>query len=221
MSSFRRIRLFPAMGSLIILLAVSLAAGGLLAQDDGQFCVRAYEDRNGNNQRDAGEALLQHGISVTLHDASGVIIQSALLETSPTVAQGLVCFQGLAAGQYLVTVSSAELLPTGLDNMTATILPGALPTIFEYGGHRIIAAPDTAVPVEEDNTEALKRLVVAAGGGVLTMVIVAFLGIVIYLLILRKPARRTHAGPAHTDPYERYQRPTDSRSTQQHPQDHP
>jgi hypothetical protein len=71
----------------------------------GSF-VRAFEDTNANGKLDAGEALLTRGINVNLLDAQNVTIASALLDQSPTAAQGVVCFQFLAAGQYTINISA-------------------------------------------------------------------------------------------------------------------
>lgn len=194
---------------LLLLVTGTILASGLSAQENnGQFCVRAYEDLNGNSQRDAGEDLLAHSVGVEIYDVTGVVVNSAILDTSPTNAQGLICFQNLAAGQYTVKVTSAEYLATGLNNMTAMIGTSTLPAVFEYGGRRAtVAVPDESASTSDTDEarDELVRLAIAAGGGLFTMMIVAFIGFVIYLLVLRQPTPRypDPAGP----PHDRYMRP--------------
>ena len=196
---------------LLILIAGTALAGAVGAQEqgNGQFCARAYDDLNGNGRRDAGEDLLAHSVGAEIRDASGVVVDSAILDTSPTNAQGLICFQNLPVGQYTVTVTSAEYIATGLNNMTAFIGNSTLPAVFEYGGQRINAATlveSTATTDPDDRTEELVRLAIAVGGGLFTMMIVAFIGFIIYLLVLRRPAP-SHPG-AGLPPHDRYMRPT-------------
>jgi hypothetical protein len=193
---------------LLILIASTALVSVASAQGNGQFCVRVYEDLNSNGQRDAGEDLLAHSVGAELHEVSGVVVASAILDTSPTNAQGLICFQNLPAGQYTVIVTSAEYMATGLNNMTAVIGDSTLPAVFEYGGRRMGAAvqPELAqTPAPDDRTDELVRLAIAAGGGLFTMMVVAFIGFVIYLLVLRQPAPRYPE--AGIPPHDRYMRP--------------
>src|SRR6185369_17943230 len=93
----------------ILTLVFALSGTAVAAQQTGgQLCVRSFEDRNGNGKLDAGEPLLTRGVSINLLDAGGITVASALLDTSPTAAQGVVCFQFLASGQYSVEVTSAD-----------------------------------------------------------------------------------------------------------------
>ena len=194
---------------LLILIACTALASAAHAQEgNGQFCVRAYEDLNGNGQRDAGEDLLAHSVGAEIHDVTGVVVDSAILDTSPTNAQGLICFQNLPAGQYTVTVTSAEYIATGLNNMTALIGSSSLPAVFEYGGRRVNVATQlelTSTTDPDDRTDELVRLAIAAGGGLFTMMSVAFIGFIVYLLVLRRPAPRHPEGSV--PPYGRYMRP--------------
>ena len=184
------------------------------AQGGGQFCVRAYEDSNGNGQLDAGESLLTYGVGATLHDASGVIINSAILDTSPRSAQGLICFENLAAGQYTIKVTSPEYIATGRDNMTTTIGGSFMMAVLEYSGRRISSGAPTESALtspQDDKSDNSTRLLVAAGGGLLTMFLVGGIGAVVYVLFLRKPAR-TYPGhpPKAAAPHE-YSRATPDR----------
>ena len=181
---------------LITLLFLALFAAALVnAQETGQFCVRAYEDLNANGLQDLGENLLSSGVGVMLRDAEGVIVESALMETSPTGDRGLICFQSLSAGQYTVIVTSAEYTATRLDNLTAQVNPSSLPVVFEYGG-RPLTGPDAAsalTSAEDEDTRQLVRLVIAGAGALFTMMVVAFIGFMIYLLVLRQPGQPRHA----------------------------
>src|SRR5262245_44586790 len=102
------------------------------AQGNGQLCIRSFEDRNRNGQLDGGEPLLTRGVSVNLQDASGITIASALLDQSPTAAQGVVCFPSLAAGQYTVTITSADYTPTTPASITTAITDTGLPAVIQY-----------------------------------------------------------------------------------------
>src|SRR5689334_19822978 len=110
-----------------VLLLIGSSVHAQTQASGGQFCVRAFEDTNANGKLDAGEALLTHGINVNLLNAQNVTIASALLDQSPTAAQGVVCFQFLAAGQYTINISSAEYKATTPASITTTIADGGLP----------------------------------------------------------------------------------------------
>jgi hypothetical protein len=71
---------------LVLVILFVWAALPAAAQTGGQFCVRAFEDRNGSGARDGGEPLLTRGLAVNLLNAEGVTVASGLLESSPTAA---------------------------------------------------------------------------------------------------------------------------------------
>lgn len=183
--------------AIILVLTVMGAAWALPAaaqEDDGQFCMRAFEDRNGNGQRDPGEPLITRGVGAELLDSQGAIIASALLDNSPTGAQGVICFQNLAPGQYTMNVTSAEFAATTGDNMTVTITGSGLPTVFEFGGQRpdddtstAPAATNTAI----DRDEAIMRVVVSVLGGGAAVILMALLGLLIYALFFRQKPQPT------------------------------
>lgn len=184
---------------MMLLLCVLIGANTLQAQvDDGQFCVRAYEDRNGNGQRDSGEDVLADGIGANLVDATGAIIRTALMETSPTNTQGLICFEGLANGQYTLFVTSAEYFPTGLDNLTITITDerDTRTTLFEYGAQPLLSlVPESAFQEAESefSDDEIERILIATIGALIAMMGTAFIGLILYLLFLRGRARRAAA----------------------------
>ena len=184
---------------LVILLALSGLSGIAHAQSGGQFCVRAFEDRNGNGTLDSGEPLLTAGVSADLLNAENVIVASALLSDSPTAAQGVICFQFLAPGQYSMILTSPEFTPTTPNTVTASISDGTLPTVVEYGGQRMALEPVEAAPQKSgsilDNLgtlatqdrDTLARIVISLLGTLVMVAAMIILGSLIYLVFLRRP----------------------------------
>lgn len=152
--------------------------GTISAQSGGQMCVRSFEDRNGNGQIDAGEPLLTRGVGVNLLNSEGITIASSLLDTSPTAAQGVVCFQFLPAGQYSVVITSADYTATTPDTITTTVTDGGLPTVVEFGAQHG-AAPEPAATEAPQQPDAT-RIVLSGAGMVLVLLVMAFLGVVVY-----------------------------------------
>ncbi len=171
-----------------LLLAILFSMWGVaVAQSGGQLCVRSFEDRNGNGNLDAGEPLLTRGVSVNLLDANGVTIASALLDESPTAAQGVVCFQFLDAGQYSVAITSADYTATTVDTITTNVTDGSLPTVIEYGGQRAgvetVSATQTASTTAPDNQ--LVRILVAALSTLVVVTGMVVLGVIVYFFAFR------------------------------------
>jgi hypothetical protein len=166
----------------LILAILAGLYGTAAAQSGGQFCVKAFEDRNGNGVQDAGEPVLTRGISLNLLDAGGIVIQSGSLEASPRAAVGEFCFQFLAAGQYSLAITSTEYRATTPDTSTAAISETGAPTVVEYGGQRAIVAPTTSASaaVQLSPREQLAQIVVAGLGALLVIAIMAVLGLFIY-----------------------------------------
>jgi hypothetical protein len=165
------------------------------AQTGGQFCVRAFEDRNANGILDPGEPLLTQGVSADLLNAENMIIASALLADSPNAAQGVICFQFLPPGEYSLIITSAEYVATTPNTVSATISEGTLPTVTEFGG-QLLAVPDTTTAASQPldlQQDLLPRVVLGALGALLVMAFMTILGAVIYLLFLR--ARRAAVPP--------------------------
>ncbi|NWF67997.1 MAG: hypothetical protein HXY40_02810 [Chloroflexi bacterium] len=164
----------------------------------GQFCVRAYEDRNANGIRDAGEPFLTRGITAELANAQGIILASALLEESPTAAQGVICFPMLAAGQYTLTVRSADFRASAGETLTAQVSAGGLPIVLEYGGTSLAAAalptPASGFALSGVQGRALiERVVAAALGALIVVALMTLFGAFVWLAILRPRARRLAA----------------------------
>jgi hypothetical protein len=181
--------------TLMLLFGILVFAFPVLGQQnsaDGEFCVRAFEDSNGNGVRDLNEVPLQGGISANLLDANGIIIASALLDNSPTLARGLICFQFLPAGQYSIEVVSADFNATTANVMTNIVQAGEVPYVMDFGAHRIPVNPETAAEiVDTENSEAkFMRVVVALGGAVGAIIVMSLLGFLIYLIAYRGRLRR-------------------------------
>lgn len=171
----------------LFLLLTLLAGLPVQAQTGGQFCVRAFDDRNGNGIMDAGEALITTGISADLLNSDQIVIASALLSESPTALQGVICFQMLAQGQYSLVVTAAEFSATTPNTLTASISDGNPPTVMEFGARRL----DQAVELEEapvpqfTERETLARLVLSGLGALVAVAVMVMLGAVIYLIFVR------------------------------------
>lgn len=191
-------------------------------QGNNQFCVRAYEDDNGNMMRDPGEPLLQSGIIISLHDMRGVVIGTAALENSPTREQGLVCFNNLPDGQYAIFVDSVQYRATTTENMIAQLSTTSQLAVLEYGGQHLqrnrtqpIAQHTTPQPFKPN----WERVGVAAIWGSATAMIVGTIGLLLYVLFIRPYNRRVmrqrpltpYSTPAPNDYYP-YQPPTTRRN---------
>lgn len=165
----------------LIFLLIGILSNMALAQSGGQLWVRSYEDRNGNGARDAGEPLLTRGVSVDLINADGVVIASALLDNSPNAAQGLVGFQMLPPGEYSVRISSADYEPTAGSEFTTTVSDAGVPPVLEYGASPLEIAPLTEADAAVDASQPIVAIVAA----LVVVAIMAFIGLMIYLLYFR------------------------------------
>jgi hypothetical protein len=187
------------MMALCLLVTASTAA---LAQSGGDFCVRAFEDLNGNGVRDtadstAFEPLLRTGIGADLLNEGGVVVGSALLADSPTADQGVICFQFLPDGQYTIQITSADYRATTPDTMTAAIRAGELPAVMELGVQSLVAAPAVVVdaPSEANPNAQLERVLVAAAVALGAAVVMQLLGLILYAV---RFGRKPKADPAAT-----------------------
>lgn len=175
---------------LIALAALLWLALPAAAQTGGQFCVRAFEDRNSSGARDGGEPLLTRGLAVNLLNAEGVTVASGLLESSPTAAQGTLCFQFLPAGQYTMVVTSAEFAPTTAGDFTAVVSESAQPVLFEFGAQRPVI--EATMPAAAQDSTQLQRVGLSVGGALIAVIGMVVLGMLIYLVGLR-PSRSAPA----------------------------
>ncbi|MBC8171914.1 MAG: hypothetical protein H7X77_09580 [Anaerolineae bacterium] len=197
---------------LACVLALTIPVLGQQNNADGEFCVRAFEDSSGNGLRDLNEAPLQGGISANLLDGNGIIIASALLDNSPTLARGLICFQFLPTGQYSIEVVSADFRATTASVMTNVVQAGEVPYVMDFGAHRIPTNPTVATEIIDTEISEAKvmRVVVAVAGAVGAVIMMSLIGFLIYLIVYRNRLRREmQQMPA--EPY--YQRPPTTGST--------
>ena len=177
-----------------LLLLASLSSA---QSSSGQLCIRAFEDRNANASQDANEPPIVRGVSATLADATGLIIDSALMENSSTASSGTLCFQRLEAGQYTMRVSSADYTPTTPTDFTAAVSDSGIPQVLSYGGQLI----PNAMPVTEGEISpearlqsTLVRSVFAGLGALLIMGAMTVLGALIYFFVLRNRQSPTATG---------------------------
>lgn len=197
----------------LLLTTFMLVGTTVTAQSGGQFCVRAFEDVNANGQIDPGENLLTRGINVNLLDANNVTIASALLDQSPTAAQGVVCFQFLAAGQYTISITSAEFQPTTPASITTSISDSGVPEVVEFGARSITAA--ATAPAAAGETSVLPdenqiiRILLAGLGALVVIIGLSIVGMIIYAVAFRRrplpppsidPRRTTGSIPAVKTP---------------------
>lgn len=171
----------------LILMILANTAALTLAQGGGQFCVRSFEDRNNNADYDASEPFITRGVSANLMDANGVIIATASLESSPTAAQGIMCFQRLEAGQYTVTVTSAAYAASTSNVFTQEI--GSDVAVVDYGG-RLIVAENTIVTTTNTTAQSsrtqVQGLLFGVIGAALVMGAMLVLGAFVYVLVFSK-----------------------------------
>jgi hypothetical protein len=177
------------------LLVSAMNLSSLSAQQaNGQVCLRAFEDRDANGILDAGEPLITRDIGVNLSDTQGVIIQTALLDDSARAAQGIVCFQNLATGQYTLNVASAAYSATTSATLIIAVSANAVPQVLDFGAQIITTAPLVTEPVREVGfTEAqLERILWSSLGAVGVIFVLMLVGFFILLVFVR-PKRQALA----------------------------
>jgi hypothetical protein len=209
------------MRRLICILTLAFAIGGTAAaqQTGGQLCVISFEDRNGNGSLDPNEPRLTRGISVSLLDAGGITVASALLDTAPTASQGVVCFQFLAAGQYTAEVTSADFTATSPSTFTTAVEEAGSPAVFYFGGQRAGAAtiaPSGSGAATQTDENQLVRLIISIVGTIIVVAGMVFLGIIVYALAFRgrRPTAQAALDPRTTTGS---MRAVDTRDTSEHP----
>ncbi|MEO1439114.1 MAG: SdrD B-like domain-containing protein, partial [Chloroflexota bacterium] len=151
-----RVLIFGVIGALALMTAPPVAA----QQSLGQFCVRSFEDVNANGLFDTEtERLITRGVSVELLNDQGIVVSSALLDRSPTVSNGIICFYELTPGDYSVLVSSADYLAT-TDRLVQQNVSATVPTIIEFGARRM-GSEAVAVPVSTGSDSLLGEFTLA------------------------------------------------------------
>lgn len=167
---------------------MALAVPVLAQENGGQLWIQAFEDRNGSGAHDAGEPFLTHGVSVDLLNAEGIVMASATLDGAPYAARGYVGFLYLDPGTYTAVINSPDLTPTTPDRVDVTITADeALVTIL-YGAERSAAdTPDQASgSVSALLASPLARIALSGFGALIVVGVMAFIGLLIYLLVLRR-----------------------------------
>lgn len=110
--------------SIGILVIAALVVVTIPAQSQGmqgQICLLAFEDLDANGLEGAGERRISAGVNVTLANDLNVIVATGQMEESATASRGTYCFVGVTAGQYTLTVSSAQYQPIG-ETMFITVM---------------------------------------------------------------------------------------------------
>ncbi len=210
----RLIRSLPIWLSLLL-----LGAPVSLAQDTGQICLQAYADDNENGIRDEIEAPISRGVAASLLNERGITIASLLLQDA---ADGLLCFDGLFAGDYQVVISSSEYQATTATSASASVHPGAAPARIDFGAKRLVGEylPDPVAIVGALDPAAMQTLIVAALASAGAIVVMSLLGALIYFLLIRRRLRRRPSprpsaappvapagAPPHSDETDAYLRP--------------
>lgn len=177
----------------VLLVLTIVVALPLTAQDTGQLCIRAFEDRDGSGVQDASEPLLTRGLNANLLDADGVIVRTAILDNQPTAGRGLICFRALAPGQYAVEVNSADFVATTPGTLAVQITAGEPLIELEVGVQRVTVSADGVVstvvqPFDQDRL--LERALVAGAGAAAAMLLTLVIGILIYIFTLHGKYRR-------------------------------
>ncbi len=168
----------------------------LLAQETGQVCVRSFEDRDGDSLRDPDERTIARGVSAGLLNRAGVTIASRLLEDSPFAADGLLCFDLLPAGDYQIALRSAEFNITTAAVFNATVSPGEAPALVELGLQPLqVAEPSggaSRIAIDAALVDAVLR---ALAGSLIVVVIMSFIGLLLYFAFFRRRLMRAPAKP--------------------------
>lgn len=166
------------------------------AQDTGQICLLAFVDQDEDGQRVGTEAPIARGIAASLLDERGVTIRSQLLEDSPYASDGLLCFEGLLAGEYGIIISSSEYNATTATVAAASVQPGAAPARIDFGAKplALAAAPNALASLSALDADAVQTLLVAGGASAVLIIVISLLGSLMVALLLRR--RRRSKAPA-------------------------
>lgn len=188
--------------SLLIIICL-MAITQLFAQEgNGQICIYAFEDRNGNGTEDPGEPPLTHSIGASLADVNNIIVQSILLDDDPRAVSGTMCFQNLTPGQYTVTVTSADINATTETTFITSVTETSIPERLNYGGQSIVTelpTADTSLTPEAHQRASLEKLFWSTLGAIFVISGMFVLGTIIAFLFFRP--RRQPPVPYQTPMY--------------------
>lgn len=158
-----------------------------LAQETGQVCVQSFDDRNGDGLRDPDERPIAHGVSAGLGNQAGVTIATRLLEDSPFAADGLLCFDDLPAGDYQISLRSAEFTITTAAVFSASVNPGAAPALVEFGLQPLqVVAPKPEAARLKIDASLVEAFLRALAGGAIVVAILSVIGLLTYLAVFRR-----------------------------------
>ena len=131
-------------------------------------------------------------MAASLLNERGITIASLLLQDAPYAADGLLCFDGLFAGDYQVVILSSEYQATTSESASAFVQPGAAPARIDFGAKRLVAEylPDPVAIVGALDPAATQTLIVAALAAAGAIVVMSLLGVLIYFLVVRRRLRR-------------------------------
>ncbi len=163
--------------AIVMLLLFSSLAGVALAappvqQANGQVCVQAFDDANGNALRDADEKALA-GVGFTLADDSGVKGTYSTDGVSEPY-----CFGALAAGAYTVRAKAPAGYESTTEGQWAISLASGAQYDVKYGAQKIggdSSAPsnptsgNTNAPSSTNSPSTLGRIVLGGLGVVILL----------------------------------------------------
>ena len=178
--------------ALLLWLSLLLGAMAALAQDTGQICLQAYADVDGDGSRDETEGPISRGVAASLLNERGITIASQLLQDSAYAADGMLCFDGLLASEYQVVISSSEYQATTPTSARASVQPGAAPALIDFGAKGLVGevVPDPVAIVGALDRAAQQTLLVAGLAAAGAIVGMSLLGVLVYLLLMRRRFRR-------------------------------
>jgi hypothetical protein len=183
-----RLRQPVVIGLAGVLVAVLAMVTSAQTPTNGRFCVRVFEDANNNAVQEPGEPAITQGVGAELRArGSQVILDSMLVQDSPTARNGEMCFTGLELGQYEILLTSAIYEIPSTDNTVFTELTETQPVmISNYSVPARAVELVNADATDSTNSDALlERALVATAGALIAMALAAFVGILIYVLMLR------------------------------------
>ena len=160
-----------------------LVGGGLwTAQETGQICLRAFDDRNENGRLDDGEPPMMQGVGMNLLNGRGVTIASKRLDDSPSAARGLACFDDLPAGDYAVMLTSVDATAITSSAFDAAVAPGEAPFRFDFGLKPLTSRSDAAPPLA---LSAASGLVFGLIASLMVGGLMLIIGLLIYAAVFR------------------------------------
>ena len=168
-----------------------LVSGLVQAQDRGQVCARIYADHDNNGLRGSDEPLISEGVGVELLTANGVTMAAGLLAQSPLAAEGILCFEGLANGDYSLRLTSAAYVGTGATDASANVDVGSAPPLLDLGARPLIEAESSFGAAYALDGQMARDLLLALGALTAALLLA---GCVLALLIASKP-RRSRSRP--------------------------